>query len=80
MVAIRELKPEPRLTVADYRALLARAGFGRRFCTSDEIVVAREHHCECGNVGASAYALERSEPWERVLLFECSGCRKVVSV
>ncbi len=80
MVAIREYKPEPRLTVADYRALLARAGFSRRFCDEDEIAVAREHRCECGAVGASAYALERSEPYERVLLFECSNCRRVVSV
>ena len=79
MVAIREYKPEPRLTVADYQGLLGEA-YRRRFCASDEIAVAREHHCECGSVGASAYALERAEPWERVLLFECSGCRKVVSV
>ncbi len=79
MVAIREYKPEPRLTVADYQGLLGEA-YRRRFCTSDELAVAREHRCECGNAGASAYALERSEPYERVLLFECHECRKVVSV
>ncbi len=42
--------------------------------------MARVHRCECGNVGATAYALERSGPYERVLLFECSACRRVVSV